>query len=1323
MKKWCFFLAVFTVLFQMEVFSSPAFWHVNVQSGLSDSFVKDILRDQYGYMWFATTNGLDRYDGYQFRKYTTIPLGNYNDDIESVCEDATNTIWVTSSNGIYVYDCIRDQLCKDVTRRLSQLGMTDSVTWINTDDRQNLWALSKHKVYYYDFKDKRLTVIDNPSGTPIRQITSLGNEAYVLAEDGEFYSVDLHARRLRYEGAAHMSDSYWRMIYLDTQGRLWFYTKHYPVNNLQCYSIKGKRWMTPDALAPLSKMMLTSLTDDGKGNIWIGTENEGIYIYSSSGATESIRQLTNNLEENNLLPSNHISSLYKDDRNTMWIGTSKRGVAYMDLSTPMFSVTKFKGKEDVSCIVEDKGGNLWIGFDGSGILKIDAANRETSFTQQNGSLPTNIITCSQVDQSGGLWIGTFGNGVLYLDGQRFVPYPYSDTNQQQMFISCMTADSEGNLWVGSIFQGLTCYQKDGREKLFTRENSDLNTNSLTCLHSDHDGHLYIGSSTGLYILDTRSRTFLKWAGDLNPLEDVFITSLYKDCRGLIWIGTRTGLKVYDERHNTFYQILQKDGLSNPYVRTLIEDNSKNVWASTDNGLTCIQTKRLDNGGYSFVCTPFFEEDGLQNSAFNSNVACLTRMGCLIGSTNGYLCIHENRYASPYSSVNIVFTSLWLRGQRVLVGDDTGILNCNLQQTDGIVLDYDQNSFSVTVSAMDYTKKHKIHYLYRLRGSQEKWVELDGNRINFNVLAPGSYTLEVKASDLGGWTSDVSTLKIRVRPPLWLSTPALILYFFIAVAGIFLYLKRMKRKHRETLAVQKLEMELEQQHQIEENKMRFFTNVSHDLKTPLSLIITPLEKVLSGNLEKDFRTELEMVWRNARLLMDEVTQLLDFRKIDVGSEKLQLSHGDFVEFLRKIVDNFRSYSQGRGIQLDLRINADSLEMNFDQNKMRRVVTNLLSNAFKYNKENGSVSVTVGRLTQAGQTLMRLEIADTGIGIKDENKPQIFDRFYQEEGHTEYVGSGIGLHIVKEYVTMHQGEVHVEDNHPQGSVFVVTIPMDLSASHIAMPEVSQPVERKESTPLETEENNSDVTILIVEDNHDFRMFLERCLNDQYRILTASNGIEALKVLDEEEVDIVISDIMMPEMNGLEFCNRIKTDVAYSHIPVILLTAKSTEANIITGLKDGADDYITKPFNLNILKLRVKKIIEWTQNCHRNFAKGIEIAPSEITVSSIDEELIKKAIRIVEENMSDSEFSVEDFGAAIGMTRGHLYKKLMAITGKSPIEFIRILRVKRGHSLLEQGRTNISEVAYTIGFSPKQFSKYFKEEYGCLPSVYLNNSCAKR
>ena len=345
-------------------------------------------------------------------------------------------------------------------------------------------------------------------------------------------------------------------------------------------------------------------------------------------------------------------------------------------------------------------------------------------------------------------------------------------------------------------------------------------------------------------------------------------------------------------------------------------------------------------------------------------------------------------------------------------------------------------------------------------------------------------------------------------------------------------------------------------------------------------------------------------------------------------------------------------------------------------------------------------------------MVLQIADTGIGIKDENKHRIFDRFYQESNDTEYIGSGIGLHIVKEYVAMHQGEIAVADNHPQGTVFTITIPVGNThaESNSIVPTGASDVKGEIVKPEDK------TTILIVEDNHDFCMFLERCLNDQYHVLTAANGKDALEVLAVSHVNIVISDIMMPEMNGLELCNRIKTDISFSHIPVILLTAKSTEDNIITGLKDGADDYITKPFNLSILKLRIQKILEWTANSHRAFSDKPEIAPSEITVSSLDEELIEKAIKAVEEQMNNSEFSVEEFGAAVGLSRGHLYKKLMAITGKSPIEFIRTIRIKRGKALLDQGRTNISEVAYTVGFSPKQFSKYFKDEYGCLPSEYI-------
>lgn len=514
-----------------------------------------------------------------------------------------------------------------------------------------------------------------------------------------------------------------------------------------------------------------------------------------------------------------------------------------------------------------------------------------------------------------------------------------------------------------------------------------------------------------------------------------------------------------------------------------------------------------------------------------------------------------------------------------------------------------------------------------------------------------------------------------------------------------------------LALQKLEMELEQQHQMEDKKMQFFTNISHDLKTPLSLIITPLEKLLSGNLEKNIRVELDLVWRNAKMLMDEVVQLLDIRKLDAGNEELHLAHGDLIIFVRKICENFRYYAESHGMQMNLKINAANLEMDFDQAKMRRIVTNLLSNAFKYNTAKGSVNITLGR---DGQTA-RLEVADTGIGIKDEAKSHIFDRFFQVDNHTEYVGSGVGLHIVKEYVTMHQGRIWVENNHPKGSVFIVTIPIQATNNKI---NVTNEISDDNTTKIAVKEATSDISILIVEDNRDFCMFLERCLNDQYKVLTAHNGVEALNKLSENDINIVISDVMMPEMDGLELCHHIKTNINLSHIPVILLTAKSTEDNIITGLRDGADDYITKPFNLNILKLRMEKILEWTNNNHRDFIKR-DISPSEITVSSLDEQLIAKAIKLVEDNMSNSDFSVEDFSTAVGMTRSHLYKKLMAITGKSPLEFIRIIRIKRGRSLLEQGRTNISEVAYTIGFSPKQFSKYFKEEYGCLPSEFLQRN----
>lgn len=636
------------------------------------------------------------------------------------------------------------------------------------------------------------------------------------------------------------------------------------------------------------------------------------------------------------------------------------------------------------------------------------------------------------------------------------------------------------------------------------------------------------------------------------------------------------------------------------------------------------------------------------------------------------------------------------------------------------MDYSDSNFALEVSSMDYNSLHKLQYAYRLN-KDEEWVKLEGNRIYFNKLSPGTYQLEVKVYENNNSykNSKASCLTIHVLPPFWLSVPAYIGYTLLLAGVIIFFFLKMKRKHIRNLSQQKREMEIIQQHEMDEAKMRFFTNVSHDLRTPLSLIIIPLEKLLSSNLEKGVKEELELIHRNSETLLNEVNQLLDFRKLDQQKTQLMLSHGNLSDFVKEVCGSFIPQAVKKGINIRLHINETKMDMDFDRNKIQRILLNLLSNAVKYNYENGEVIVALDKITANGTENAQIQVADTGIGIKDENKDKIFDRFFQEQhSTTTYIGNGIGLHIVKEYVTMHHGTITVENHIPQGTIFTITLPV--THNYAVNDEKQDEAEIREKAVDEVSDTTDThkTSLLIVEDNDDFRNFLINCLKGTYQVFDAPNGKEALEILAHQSIQIVISDVMMPEMDGMELYRKIKTDIRYSHIPVILLTARTADEHELSGLKEGADDYITKPFNLEILLLRIQKILKWTKNNHEKF-KTIDISPSEITVSSLDEQLIEKAVRAVEENMDNSEFSVEELSSYVGMSRGHLYKKLIMITGKSPLEFIRILRVKRGKQLLEQSQLNVSQIAYQIGLSPKQFAKYFKEEFGYVPSEYIKNN----
>ncbi len=1287
------------------------FRNLDVKSGISDNYVRSVLRDRYGFMWFATLNGLNRYDGYQFKKYTTTQLGAYNNDIESIAEDAAGNIWIKGPVSYYIYDREQDKLENKIQPVLNKYGITGEVSYLTIDKDHNLWCTVMDTLFHYNFTKNKLYTFQLPKKEKMQQVVCRRSCAYLLFLNGEIARIDSNFQQIRPETQRTLSSGLQYNLYIDTVDRLWFYASH--ASGLQCYDTNQKQWIDYVGRQELTNALITTVMDDGNGNLWIGTDDKGAYV--SYNQDKQLMRINKKPENPFSLADNHINCFLKDNWNIMWVGTAKKGVSFTYLDKIAFSTYSLSEQEDVKCLQEDRKGNLWIGLDGEGLVKQDVTRKSYNrFNTKEHSIPSDLIICSCLDSKNRMWFGTYGGGVFYERDGKFVSLHYLDSEEKSTSLKHIwriVEDANGTLWFGTFMQGLYAMDSKGNFTAYTMDSSILRTGSILDLAYSKGRKLYIGTSSGLYSIDIYTRNMTPITGtkaNTKSLPDSYISSLFYDSRGLLWIGTRSGMTVFDEKKDEMVHLTTEDGLSHNSIRAITEDKFKNIWVTTDHGITNIVVGSSPAGqgqSSSYLCYPYFEEDGIGDMIFNSHsITCTVQGEILIGGIGGYLKITPkptdfyNRSRNP-----VVFTGLLLANQKMEVGSRTSngriLLPKNIQLMEEITMDYFDSNFALEVSSMDYQNQHKQQFAYRL-GEQEEWVRLEGNRIHFNRLSYGTFRLQVKVYEPNGYDNPVSSLLIHIRPPFWLSLPAYGCYALMVILLFLLILRNTQRKHKRLMEQQKHEMEITQQHEMDEAKMRFFTNVSHDLRTPLALIITPLEKLLTSESARNLKTDLELIHRNAVALLDEVNQLLDFRKLDKQKAQLSLSYGNLSDFVKETCDSFKELSLKNGVQLELNLMDADISMSFDRNKMQRILLNLLSNAVKYNRKDGSVVVTVNKILVSGKEHVRIQVADTGIGIKDENKEKVFDRFFQEHHiATTYVGNGIGLNIVKEYVTLHQGTIRIIDNRPQGSIFVITLPATGGTN-------------EEKQLCHSQEEG--VSVLVVEDNDDFRRFLMGCLKEHYQVFEASNGKEALEVLSQQSVQMVISDVMMPVMDGLELCHIIKTDIRFSHIPVILLTARTAEEHVLDGLREGADDYITKPFNLDILLLRIQKLLKWTRNNHEKFGK-IEISPSEITISSLDEQLIEKAIRIVEENMDNSEFSVEELSAQIGISRSSLYKKLMSITGKSPLEFIRILRLKRGKQLLEKSQLSISQIAYQVGLSPKQFAKYFKEAYGCLPSNY--------
>lgn len=798
-----------------------------------------------------------------------------------------------------------------------------------------------------------------------------------------------------------------------------------------------------------------------------------------------------------------------------------------------------------------------------------------------------------------------------------------------------------------------------------------------------------------------------------------------DKQGWIWVGTMNGVYVFDIQNGKTYRYGKEEGMTNEMIQDLVVDKLDEVWVTTANGLCRI--RRTRSSEQPFALTMFDSQNKLGDAKFLPKTAASMADGKLFfGSSTGFYIVDPIQVKDMEYTGHPVFTSLLVNNQEVVAGkeyDGRVILPFALSTTRKIVLEHDENFITVHFSGLNFDMPHHTYYKYRLQGVNNDWIEInpqDGiGRANYTDLSPGTYKLEVYSAGLDKvWSKQSATLEIEVLAPLWATWWAKLLYFLAFIALIIFVVRWKIEQNRKR-------MENEKYKELEEMKYRFFTNISHEFRTLLTLIITPIGSILKRTTDGETRHQLNDVSRNAGDLLQLVNQLLDFRKMEMNGEHLNLTSGNLNEFIQYTTMKFMPLAEQKNIRLAFEDKTEGLFMYFDKDKVGKILTNLLSNAFKFTKAGGSVCVSLEKCILDSRRCAHIIVEDTGCGIPKEDQAHVFERFYrtEQDSSSQQIGSGIGLNMVYEYIQLHEGKVSLESEEGKGSRFIVDIPADLKRE--VQQEASE--ENRIASPVMADVVDGAVgvqtfrkiekTVLVVEDNEDFSHFLSQELGRIYnKVLTAKDGIEGAMMAEAENPDIIVSDVMMPRMSGTDMCRRIKENIETSHIPIILLTAWSTDEGRAAGYKAGADAYIAKPFDMEVLLARISNLLEKQEKRQRDFSHSISLDPKTVTDSSPDEDFLKEVIACIEKNIDNSGYTIDSLSTDVVMSRMSLYRKMKSLTGQTPADFIRTVRLKTAAKLLKEEKCTVSEACYRTSFaSPQNFAKHFKEMFGVLPSQY--------
>lgn len=1329
------------------------FKHLQVQDGLSQSSVFAIAQDDSGFMWFGTRDGLNRYDGIRFRHYRHDPENPGSlafDDVRAIYVDPLgDALWIGTLDGVSRYNPKADSFRNYLYSGDNTSPSATSVRCILRDVRKRLWIGSDKGIALYDTSRDtfRLVVSGIPGGVNtlfedrlgrvwagtdqgLGQVVAEGAGKYALRP--RLYFGQAYPRLLDYQITAGVSDASGNIWIGTLQGGLYQWS---PATN-RVVSFKNN----PADPNTLSNDRVRSLSFAPDSSLWVGTFL-GLNRLNRQTSTFQVFQ-SNDLEENSLSHSS-IRSVFFDHRGGMWVGTYHGGVNYSAPGLSRFQHVSHLPKRNsissnvVSAFAEDPKGNMWIGTEGGGLNYWDKTNYSFRvFRVPNSPLePTytgNNVKALLLDDRQ-LWVGYYQHGlyVFNLDSKTFhkptsprSAVPAQSLSSPNVYSLLKIKDK---LWIATYGGGLNILDLNQNKYHYYRHNPEnkqsISADQTRVLYFDHAGSVWLGTEKGLNRIVLDSLTSLPLRIE-RLLPDVQVYALQEDSKGTIWIGTFShGLFALHPRTQAIKRFTEADGLPGHTVFGILTDDSGELWLSTNNGLCHFDPVQQ-------TCTNFNYSSGLKNLEFNFNSYFKSRSGTMFfGGINGFTAFLPGDFSPNPVAPPVVFTELEAFNAVVRANDHTQLLQSTIQTTQRVTFRYNEAVFTLRFAALDFVNPSSNRYAYMLEGLDNTWNHRVGQaEANYTIQRAGTYRFRLKAGNSDGvWNPQERVLEIVVLPPPWLSVPAFIAYFVLAgfaILGIFALLRMRHRLQIEQLS--KL-----QQEAINEMKLRFFTNITHEFRTPLTLILGPLDDLIEKYPDSAIELPLQSIRRNAQRLLNLVNQVLNFRKLESDFEKLAVSERDMVQFLREICTSFEETARLRHIHLDFVSTEAALPVWFDSDKMENVVFNLLSNAFKYTPDNGEIQV---RLYKKGQSVF-FQVKDSGVGIKAEWQEDIFRRFNDKRSvsFANVKSSGIGLAICRQLVELHYGNIQVRSEEGKGATFTVELP--LGGSHFTPNEqmLADRVEENavqafsyqpDESPVEPDTEQPLPLLLLVDDNPEIVHYVQGVFASNYRIRTAENGKMGWQLARKHAPDLIISDIMMPEMDGIQFCHLIKTTVETSHIPVILLTANSADPTILSGLENGADDYITKPFKPEELRLRVRNILHSRRQYHEKFARVLQLEPGEITVTSADELFLKQALSLIESNMANTDFGVEQFAQALAVSRAVLFTKIKALTNQTPNNFIKTIRLKRAAQMLLQSKIPIAEVGYQVGFpDARYFRKAFFAQFGCNPSEFAEKKAAEK